>query len=219
MIDLERALTDLADHLDVPDTGDSAAALTRRLATLDVGAPPPLPRARPARGGRGDRRRESRSRCGRARPPRRRGLARHRGGRGPAHGRARLDDAVDNAVDRRTTATTRPSITPTNLAAARKAVQFEIATPHGAAAPVEVEVDHRVPGGLVALNYGHFTLDRDRDRHDAAATPRETGRWCGRSSRSPCTGTRACGSPRSIRSDTSTDPDVSERTRSDGQDR
>lgn len=46
------------------------------------------------------------------------------------------------------------------LVAARKAVDFTIATPRGAAvgALSKVEVDLRVPGGLVALDYVRFSL-------------------------------------------------------------
>ena len=46
------------------------------------------------------------------------------------------------------------------LAAARRVVQFTIATPHATSAGAlsGVEVDRRVPGGLVVLQYGHFTL-------------------------------------------------------------
>src|SRR5439155_19970974 len=46
------------------------------------------------------------------------------------------------------------------LAAARRAVQFQIVTPtiESAGALTAVELDRRVPGGLVALSYARFTV-------------------------------------------------------------
>jgi hypothetical protein len=59
-------------------------------------------------------------------------------------------------------ATGRPRVpdAPARLAAARRAVQFAIVTPSARSAGVldDVEVDRRVPGGLVALSYERFTL-------------------------------------------------------------
>jgi hypothetical protein len=54
--------------------------------------------------------------------------------------------------------TTRPPVAVIDLAAARRAVAFEIMTPRDAPAPTRVSVDRRVPGGLVVLTYDHFTL-------------------------------------------------------------
>jgi hypothetical protein len=157
VIDLERALTDLADHLDVPDTGNSEDELTRRLSALAIGG-----------------RRRSLARVllaaaavmvvvsvgAVAVAPARHAVAGWLG-IGAVEVRRTTEPGVTTPSTSRTaptTATTPPSIAPTDLAAARKAVQFEIATPRGVAPPIEVEIDHRVPGGLVALNYGHFTL-------------------------------------------------------------
>jgi hypothetical protein len=77
-----------------------------------------------------------------------------RSGRSPASGPA-PSHAVPGA-----TGSARSANAAARLEAARKAVQFPIATPTVAAAgaPAGVEVDRRVPGGLVALTYEQFTV-------------------------------------------------------------
>src|SRR5689334_9513072 len=54
--------------------------------------------------------------------------------------------------------TSRPPARPMDLATAQRQVQFDITTPRDAGPPLRVTVDRRVPGGLVALTYDHFTL-------------------------------------------------------------
>src|SRR5262249_40998019 len=57
-----------------------------------------------------------------------------------------------------TPGSTEPDVTRTDLAAARKQVDFEIVTPRGAPPPAPVLVDRRIPGGLVVLTYDHSPL-------------------------------------------------------------
>jgi hypothetical protein len=162
MIDLERALGDLADHLDYPTAEHAAESLRRRLLAEPTRTPFTLRtrRARvllvaaavlaltatgvvaiaPARHavadwlgiGAVEIRRSDRP------LPTRSGANPVPGSRGPA----RAADAV------------------ARLAAARNVVRFPITVPSASAAGAlaDVEVDRRVPGGLVALSYARFTL-------------------------------------------------------------
>jgi len=158
VIDLEAALTDLADHLDHPAGDDLAAAVRRRISA-------PEPRRAPSR---------SRTLLVLAAAivvilgallaiaPARRAIADWLGigavevvrtehplppGSSALTVPGALDAPPSGAVTRR-------------LAAARKHVAFTIAEPHGAAvgALLGVDSDPRVPGGLVALRYTRFTL-------------------------------------------------------------
>ena len=161
MIDLERALTDLAGHLDYPGrldypAGDRAAEDLRRRLTGT-----PTRRARmllaaaavltvvalgvvviaPARHAVADWLGIGAVEVRRSGTPPPTGAA--PGNTVPgAPGSKRVADAAKR------------------LAAARKAVQFTIATPSlaSAGALAGVEVDRRVPGGLVALTYARFTV-------------------------------------------------------------
>ncbi len=163
MIDLERALGDLADHLDYP-TGEHAAEALRRLLV----APGPVPGRSIAR-----------TRRARALLVAAAVLALVATGVvaiAPAR-HAVADWLGIGAVEIRRTdrpLPTAPGNNPvpgspgsapavnaeTRLAAARQAVQFRIVVPSAAAAGglADVEVDHRVPGGLVALSYTRFTV-------------------------------------------------------------
>ena len=163
MIDLERALSDLADHLDYPISADRAEALRQRL--------------------RGDREvrthwightRRARALLGAAAVL----ILAAAGVVAIAPARHAVADWLGiGAVEIRRT--DRPLPTPSGgnpvpgspgrgragdagaeLAAARRAVQFPIAVPgpRAAGALAGVEVDRRVPGGLVALSYARFTL-------------------------------------------------------------
>jgi len=155
MIDLERALTELADHLDYP-TGENAAETlrlrlvatgrTRRPRVLLVAAAVLLIVATsvvaiaPARHAVADWLGIGAVEIRRSGGP--------RPARSPHHpvpgapGAARVSDAA------------------ARLAAARKAVSFPITTPRvaSAGALLRVDVDHRVSGGLVALTYARFTV-------------------------------------------------------------
>jgi hypothetical protein len=154
VIDLELALTDLAEHLDIPDMTGAADALTRRLAAPETG----------------HRRRGSArvllaaaaaivvmSAGVVAVAPARDAVAGWLGIGSVEISRSTGPARTAPSTTRSTTGSTQPSA-PTDLAAARRAVQFDIATPRDASPPAAVTVDRRVPGGLVALNYGHFTL-------------------------------------------------------------
>ena len=160
MIDLESALTELAEHLDHPEAEHSAAALRERLVATGRGARHPR-RARallaaaallavvstgvvaiaPARHALAD---WLGIGAVEIRTPRRLPVP------APATGRT-----VPGATGSPPTATATK-----RLAAARKAVHFSIATPHSrSAGPLAaVDVDRRVPGGLVTLAYPRFTL-------------------------------------------------------------
>ena len=154
MIDLELAITDLADHLDVPVDDRWAEALRRRLTAIVPGA---------------GRRRRIRVLLAAAAvfavvatgvvaiAPARHAVADwlgigavevRRSGGPPVAAPTTTSHGSDS-----TTAARR-------LAAARKAVRFTIVTPSlsSAGALADVEVDPRVPGGLVSLTYARFTL-------------------------------------------------------------
>ena len=160
MIDLEHALADLADHLDHPAGDELAVAIRRRIST-----PVPV-----------DERRRYRARSLLAIAavlivivgalvaiaPARHAIAEwlgigaveiRRTDRQLPTGASTL--TVPGAPD-----SSRAVAAAKKLAAARAAVQFTIETPRWA--PVGtllgVEVDRRVPGGLVALRYTRFTL-------------------------------------------------------------
>ena len=167
MINLEHALTDLGEHLDYPVAEDAAADLRRRLTTpgpaharthIHRGHRSPRSRAllvaaavlvilatgvvaiAPARHavadwlgiGAVEIRRSDRPLPGR--PPRH-----------PVPGATGATATADAAA---------------RLVAARKAASFPIATPSftSAGSLSRVDVDHRVPGGLVALTYARFTV-------------------------------------------------------------
>jgi len=150
--DLERALTDLADHLDVPDTAGSGDALRRRLAA---------PATRPRHG-------RTRALLAAAAAiavvsvgvvavaPARHAVAGWLG-IGAVEIRRSVPPLSVAPSTVPTTATTEPAPS-LDLAAARRLVQFTIVTPRDVASPARVAVDRRVPGGLVVLTYDHFTL-------------------------------------------------------------
>ncbi len=149
-MDLERALTDLAEHLDVPEHGDWDITLTRQLT-----APTKL-------------RRRSRAYVVAAAAativvvaaavlavaPARHAVA---GWLGIGAVEIRRTEPPPH-VTRTTPRTTPVPVAPIDLAQARRQVQFEITTPASAPPPARVVVDRRVPGGLVVLTYDHFTL-------------------------------------------------------------
>jgi len=151
-MDLERALTDLADHLDVPDTAGSRDALRRRLM-----APASLPRHRRARTLLSAAAAVAVVTAGLvAVAPARHAVA---GWLGIGAVEIRRTEPPLSVAPSTvpTTGTTHPP-TSIDLAAARKLVEFVIVTPRDAAPPARVAVDRRVPGGLVVLTYDHFTL-------------------------------------------------------------
>jgi hypothetical protein len=155
MIDLEHALTDLAEHFDYPgadNTSHQAAALRHRLGgtrrsyallvaaavfALVVAGVVSIAPAREAVAdwlGIG-------------------AVEIRRSGPLPTTGRRPVPGATGTAHP--------PSAeTARRLAAARRSVRFPIRTPsaNAAGALTDVEVDPRVPDGLVALSYGRFTL-------------------------------------------------------------
>ena len=160
MIDLEAALVDLAEHLDYPDGSGLVAAVRRRATTPDsVGAAPRRPRARAL--------------VGIAAvfifvvgalltiPPARRAIADWLGigAVQVRHSDRPLPSGSGPTVPGAPAATRAPA-SARDLAAARRAVRFAIATPRArsAGALLEVEVDRRVPGGLIVLRYPRFTL-------------------------------------------------------------
>jgi hypothetical protein len=163
MIVLERALSDLADHLDYPTSADRAEALRQRLRADREGRTHWIGRTRRAR-----------ALLVAAAVL----LLAAAGVVAIAPARHAVADWLGiGAVEIRRT--DRPLPTPSGgnpvpgspgtaragnpaarLAAARRAVQFPIAVPsaRAAGALAGVEVDRRVPGGLVALSYARFTL-------------------------------------------------------------
>lgn len=157
MIDLERALTDLAEHLDVPTSSGAAERLRLRLAES------------------GPARRSHRyarallvaaaltafvSAGVLAIAPARHAVAGWLGIGAVEIRRSQGPVLPAPSTTTTPTSSTRPPAAETELAAAQKAVQFEIATAHDASAgsPTHVTVDRRVPGGLVTLSYERFTL-------------------------------------------------------------
>ena len=153
MIDLEHALTDLAEHLDHPAGDRLAETLRRRLTAIVPGA---------------DRRRRTRALLAAAAvfavvatgvvaiAPARHAVADWLG-IGAVEIR-RSDRPLPPATS--TTSHRSGSTAAQRLAAARKAVRFRIVTPSRASAGAlaDVVIDRRVPGGLVALTYERFTL-------------------------------------------------------------
>jgi hypothetical protein len=161
VIDLERALVDLGEHLDHPTGAGLDAAVLRRVADLDE-----VTGRRPHR----------RARALLAIAAAIAVIAGAVLAIGPAR-HAVADWLGIGAVEIRRSVTplptgsgavtvpgaTRPSAggaTTRQLATARRAVSFTIATPHAASAGAlaGVEVDTRVRGGLVVLRYPRFTL-------------------------------------------------------------
>jgi hypothetical protein len=159
VIDLEHALTDLAEHLDHPAGDHLAAEVRRRLST-----PTPIAERRPNRG---------RALLVAAAvfvviatvvtaiPPTREAIADWLGIGGVEIRRTNqpLPTNGSNPVPGQPGA---PPVkdAPARLAEARKRVQFEIRTPQdpSTGALFDAEVDRGVPGGLVALRYERFTL-------------------------------------------------------------
>jgi hypothetical protein len=151
VIDLERALTDLATHLDVPDHDGWDGDLARRLTE-----PVPLRRRR---------RMHVLAAAAAAVVVGAAGVvsvapARHAVAGWLGIGAVEVHQSAPppTASSRPAPTSTRPTVPPLDLDTARRQVQFPIATPRGAAPPARVTVDRRVPGGLVALAYDHFTL-------------------------------------------------------------
>ena len=163
MIELERALFDVAEHLDHPAGDELSAAVRRRL-------------AEPAR--LGDRRAD-RSRsllavaavfiaivmAALAIPPARHAIADWLG-IGAIEVRRSDGPTVSPGPSARTvpgaphTTSSGDVATPKTLSDARALVEFTIATPSDASAGTlaRIEVDRRPPGGLIVLDYGRFTL-------------------------------------------------------------
>ena len=157
VIDLEHALADLAEHLDYPDVGAGARS-----------APRPAHRSRPGTArtralliaaavlaDHGDEHRGDRARAARGRR-----LARHRRGRDPPVRRsASVRPPARHPVPGATGATPDPHA-PRAWPRRARAVAFTIVTPSidSAGALAAVDLDRRVPGGLVALSYPRFTL-------------------------------------------------------------
>ncbi len=149
MIDLEHALNDLAEHLDVPDREHWRVDLTRRLT------------------GRTPLRRRNRATALVAAAaaivvlgagvvavaPARRSVAGWLG-----IGAVEVRQSAPPPTGPTSSSSTRPPVRPIDLATARRQVQFEITTPSDAGPPSRVSVDRRVPGGLVTLAYDRFTL-------------------------------------------------------------
>jgi hypothetical protein len=163
MIDLERALSDLADHLDYPAGAHRAEALRQRLGA-----------AGPARTQRIGRARVARALLVAAAvlvlaaagvvaiAPARHAVADWLGIGAVEIRRSEqpLPTASGGNPVPGSPGTARAGNAGARLAAARGAVQFAIAVPSTSTAGVlaDVEVDRRVPGGLVALSYARFTL-------------------------------------------------------------
>ena len=163
MIELERALFDVAAHLDHPAGDDMAEVVRRRLAT-------PVRIAD---------RRTNRARsllavaavfivmvaAALAIPPARHAIADWLGigaievrrSDAPLPSNGTSDRTVPGSPD--DTAIRDPAAS-AHLAEARKVVDFTIVTPHDASVGplASVEVDRAVPGGLVAMGYPRFTL-------------------------------------------------------------
>lgn len=166
MIDLELALADLAEHLDHPASEHSAAELRRRLVA-------------PVRGRR-DFRPSTRALLVAAAvcavvatgvvaiAPARQAVADWLGIGAVEIRRSDLPPGAAPSTTSKSSASTVPGATgpvrtataARRLAAARKVARFTIVTPSlaSAGALADVEIDHRVPGGLVALTYERFTL-------------------------------------------------------------
>jgi hypothetical protein len=148
VIDLERALTDLAEHLDIPERRDWPYDLTHRLTE-------PTPLRRPNR---------VRAIVAAAAAilvvgagvvtvaPARRAVAGWLG-----IGAVEVRQSAPPTTGPTTPTTGQPA-PPLDIAAARRLVRFPITTPSNAGRPSRVTVDRRVPGGLVTLTYDDFTL-------------------------------------------------------------
>jgi hypothetical protein len=155
MIDLEQALTDLAEHLDYPVSEQAPAALRRRLVAPDharrtrallvaaavlVLMATSIVAIAPARRAVADWLGIGAVEIRRTDAPLPSTTARH-----PVPGATGAQQDPNAAA---------------RLAAARRAVSFPILTPgiDSAGALAAVDVDRRVPGGLVALSYPRFTV-------------------------------------------------------------
>jgi hypothetical protein len=149
VIDLEHALTDLAEHLDVRADDDWERDLERRLTE-----PTPI-------------RRQHRVHALVAAAaaiavvaagvlavaPARRAVAGWLG-----IGAVKVSQGPPPTAGPTSPDITRPTAPPLDLAAAQQQVDFEITPPSNAGAPSRVTVDRRVPGGLVTLSYDDFTV-------------------------------------------------------------
>jgi hypothetical protein len=147
VIDLEPALADLAEHLDVPGREDWRADLTRRLVE-----PTPIRRRN---------RMQALVAAAAAIAVVAAGVLTVAPARDAVAGWLGIGAVeIHQATPPSTvpTTSTRPPARPLDLAAARRQVDFEITTPNDAGPPSRVAVDHRVPGGLVTLTYDDFTL-------------------------------------------------------------
>jgi hypothetical protein len=149
VIDLERALTDLAEHLDIPDRPGWDAALRREL----VDAPAIRRRSRV----------QTLVAAAAAIVVLAAGVvavapARHAVAGWLGIGAVEIHRSAPPSTVSTTPGSTRPTVPPLDLAGAQEQVRFAITTPRGTAPPARVTVDRRVPGGLVALAYDHFTL-------------------------------------------------------------
>jgi hypothetical protein len=160
VIDLEAALVDLGEHLDHPDGAELVAAVRGRIAT-----PGAVVDAR--------RRFRTRSLVAVAAvvfllaaavltiAPARRAVADWLGIGAVEirHSDHPLPNGTGLAVPG-APGSTRPSAAARELAAARRVARFDIKTPRAASAGalLGVEIDRRVPGGLVVLRYPRFTL-------------------------------------------------------------
>jgi hypothetical protein len=164
VIDLERALVDLADHLDHPSGDRLTDEVRRRLASPALVA-----------GRRPDRWRSLLAVAAvfilmvvaaLAIPPARHAIADWLGIGAVEVRRSDRPPAANGPSGRTVPGSPRATRSPRGvgarerLAQARRMVAFEIATPRDASAGelADVEVDRRVPGGLVALRYARFTL-------------------------------------------------------------
>jgi hypothetical protein len=155
--DLERALSELAGHLDVPAAGDFDDTLTRRLTALDPGTRRRSPRLMLVAAAAAI---VVASAGVVAVAPARHAVAGWLGIGAVEISRAEPRPIVTTTTrsSPSSTSTSVAPVAPTDLAAARAEVQFDIATPRDEAPPLRVAVDRRVPDGLVVLTYSHFTL-------------------------------------------------------------
>lgn len=167
MIDLERELHDLGEHLDHPDGAQIVRQLRTRLSTTTTGA-----RTRSQR----PRRRAVATAVASiaavllvavAIPPSRDAIADllNLG----SHEVGRPDRVAVPPHGPTVTSSLPPRISSRSLESARQAVDFPIRVPGGVAATPQVTVDSGVPGGLVALEYPSFTLVEVASPPDVAA--------------------------------------------------
>jgi hypothetical protein len=144
--DLERELTDLAAHLDVPTGGDWKDDLTRRIT-----APTPIH----------GRKRQSVLVAAAAVAVVAAGVLTVAPARSAVAGWLGIGAVeVSHGPPPSTSSPPSPTTTrpPLDLAAAQRQVDFEITPPSDAGEPSRVTVDRQVPGGLVTLTYDDFTV-------------------------------------------------------------